>query len=189
MRRMRAFRRGAGWGLGLIVAALLSAGADEPKQTINARGLTFEAPKSWKSSRPTSAVRLAQLAVEPAEGDGYPAEVVVTSFGGAAGSLEANLERWRGQFEDENGKRPAIETKTLEGKNCKIVRAETHGKYHPPRFPGAPAQEDRENARLLGAIVTAGDATYYIRMVGPDKTMKKLTPDFDEMLKSIKIAE
>jgi hypothetical protein len=31
--------------------------------------------------------------------------------------------------------------------------------------------------------------SYYIRMVGPDRTMKKLTPDFDEMLKSIKLGE
>jgi hypothetical protein len=186
---MNGFGRGAGMGLGLVVAALLCAGADEPKQRIDVRGLTFEAPKSWKSSTPSSPVRLAQLTVEPQEGDGYPAELVVTSFGRAAGSVEANLERWRSQFEDENGKRPTIETKALEGKNCKIVRAETHGKYHAPRLPGAPAQEDRENARLFGAIVTAGDATYYLRMVGPDKTMKKLTSDFDEMLKSIKVGE
>ena len=30
-------------------------------------------------------------------------------------------------------------------------------------------------------------ASYFISMVGPDKTMKKLTPDFDEMLKTIKV--
>ena len=30
-------------------------GADEPKQTIDAKGLTFEAPKAWKSSTPSDA--------------------------------------------------------------------------------------------------------------------------------------
>ncbi len=189
MRRAMGFRRGAAWGLGLAVAALLSAGADEPKQTIDARGLTFDAPKSWKSSRPTSAVRLAQLTVDPGEGDDYPAEMVVTTFGGAAGSVEANLKRWQMMFKDEDGNPPKIESKTVKGKNVEVVRAETHGEYHPAQFPGRPAEPVRKKARLLGAIVTGDDATYYIRMVGPDKTMKKLTPDFDEMLKSIKVGE
>jgi hypothetical protein len=92
-------------------------------------------------------------------------------------------------FRDEAGNPPRIETKTIRANNVEIVRAETHGEYHPAQFPGRPAEPDRKDARLLGAIVTAGDATYYIRMVGPDKTMKKLTPDFDEMLKSIKVGE
>ena len=44
-------------------------------------------------------------------------------------------------------------------------------------------------ARLLGAIVTGKKTNYYIRMVGPDKTMKKLKTDFDEMVKTIKLEE
>ncbi len=54
--------------------------------------------------------------------------------------------------------------------------------YHPAAVPGGPAEPDRPDARLLGAIVMTDDVSYYIRMVGPDKTMNKLTPDFDEML-------
>jgi hypothetical protein len=189
MRRLNAFRRPAGWGLGLATAALLSVAADEPKQTIDARGLTFEAPKSWKSSPPTSQMRRAQLKADPIEGDDYPAELIVFAFPGGAGTVEANLERWRKLFQDEDGNPPKIETKTVQGKNTEVVRAETHGEYHPAQFPGRPPEPVRKNARLLGAIVTAGDASYYIRMVGPDKTMKKLTADFDEMLKTIKAGE
>ena len=37
--------------------------------------------------------------------------------------------------------------------------------------------------------MTGEKYSYYIRMVGPDKTMKKLKTDFDEMLKSIKLEE
>jgi hypothetical protein len=184
---VKAFRRGACLGLGLVVAAVLSAGADEPKQTIDARGLTFEAPKSWKSSAPTSQMRRAELKADPIEGDDYPAELIVFAFPGGAGTVEANLERWRKLFQDEAGNAPRIETKTVQGKNIEVVRAETHGEYHPAQFPGRPAEPVRKNARLLGAIVTGGDVSYYIRMVGPDRTMKKLTPEFDEMLKSIKV--
>ncbi len=189
MRRVHPFRRGAGRGLALVIAALLSAGADEPKQTIDARGLTFEAPKSWKSSPPASQMRRAQLKADPIEGDDYPAELIVFAFPGGAGTVEDNLERWQKQFRDEQGNPPKIETKTVKGRNVDVVRAETHGEYHPAQFPGRPAEPVRKDARLLGAIVTGGDVSYYIRMVGPDRTMKKLTPDFDELLKSIKLGE
>src|SRR5437899_2951909 len=124
MRRLNAFRRPAGWGLGLAAAALLSVAADEPKQTIDARGLTFEAPKSWKSSPPTSQMRRAQLKADPIEGDDYPAELIVFAFPGGAGTVEANLERWRKLFQDEDGNPPKIETRTVQGKNTEVVRAE-----------------------------------------------------------------
>ena len=36
-------------------------------------------------------------------------------------------------------------------------------------------------------IVTGEKSSYYIRMVGPDKTMKKLKDDSDAMVKTIKL--
>jgi hypothetical protein len=177
-------------GLALSLAAFagLSVAADEPKQTVDARGLTFEAPKAWKSSPPRNQMRRAELKADPIAGDDYPAELIVFAFPGGAGSVEANIERWQKLFKDEQGNPPRIETSKVKGKNVEVVRAETHGEYHPASF-GGPPQPVRKDARLLGAIVIAGDTGYFLRMVGPDKTMKKLTPDFDEMLKSIKVEE
>ena len=59
----------------------------------------------------------------------------------------------------------------------------------PAAIPGMLKQPDRPGVRFLGVIVTGEKTSYYIRMVGPDKTMKKLKTDFDEMLKSIKLEE
>ncbi len=186
MNRPDKVRCGASWSLALAAATLLFVGADEPKQTVDARGLTFDAPKSWNSTPPTSQMRRAQMKVEPVEGDDYPAELIVFAFPGGAGSVDDNIKRWQNLFKDEDGNAPKIETRKVQGKNVEVVRAETHGEYHPASF-GGPAQPVRKGARLLGAIVMADDASYYIRMVGPEKTMKKLTPDFDEMLKTIKV--
>ena len=133
-------------------------------------------------------MRRAQLKVEPIEGDDYPAELVVFAFPGGAGSVEANLKRWQKLFKDEDGNPPKIESKKVKGKNVEVTRAETSGHYHPAPFGGT-KEPDRPGARLLGAIVTGEKSSYYIRMVGPDKTMKKLTADFDEMLKTIKLEE
>jgi hypothetical protein len=189
MRRPNVFRRGMALGVSLAVIAALSLGADEPKQTVDARGLTFEAPKAWKSSPPATQMRRAELKVDPMEGDDYPAELIVFAFPGGAGSVEANIDRWQKLFKDGDGNPPRIETRKVKGKNVDVVRAETHGEYHPAQFPGRPADPVRKDARLLGAIVVTEEVSYFIRMVGPDKTMKKLTPDFDEMLKSMKVEQ
>ena len=153
------------------------------------RGFTFDVPKSWESSPPSSEMRRAQLKVEPLEGDDYAAELVVFAIKGGGGTVDANLTRWQKLFKDEDGNPPKIESKKVQAKNIEVTRAETSGHYYPAAFPGAPKQPDRPGARLLGVIITGEKYGYYVRMVGPDKTMKKLTKDFDEMIKTIKLDE
>jgi hypothetical protein len=188
MKRLNTVRRVFLPAFGVLTTALFLMGADEPKQTIDAKGLKFEVPKTWKSTPPTKQSRRAELKVEPIEGDDYSAEMIVSAFPGAAGSVEANLERWQNFFKDEDGKSPKIESKKVQAKNVEVTRAETSGHYYPASFGGA-IEQDRPGARLLGVIITGEKNSYYIRMVGPDKTMKKLKDDFDEMVKSIKLEE
>jgi hypothetical protein len=157
------------------------------KQTIDAKGMKFETPKSWKSNPPRSQMRRAQLTVDPIEGDDYPAELIVFAFPGGAGTVEANIKRWQNLFKDKEGNPPAIERKIVKGKNIEVTRVETSGDYHPAQFPGARPEPERPGARLLGAIVMTEDVGYYVRMVGPNKTMIKLRPDFDALLSSIEI--
>src|SRR3954471_9894657 len=102
MRRSNERCPGAACGSGLLAIALLLVGANGPKRTIEARGLSFQAPGSWKSSPPTSPMRLAVLKVEPVEGDDFPAELVVFRFPGGAGTVEANVKRWQDQFKDQD---------------------------------------------------------------------------------------
>ena len=178
------------WGLGLgVVAVLVSSlavAADEKSRTIDAGGLTFEVPAAWTSSKPSNAMRKAQLTIKPVEGDSEPAELVVTSFPGGAGGVKANLDRWQKQFRDADDSPPKIETKTVPGKNVEVVRAEVAGRYVAALFPGSPQSNNKPNFRLLGAIVEAGDTTYFIKLVGPEKTMLDARPAFDTLLGTIK---
>jgi len=177
-------------GLGSLVIALggLTIGADAPPQTIDAGGLTFQVPATWKSSPPSNAMRRAELKVAPAEGDSEPAELVVTAFPGGAGTVPANLERWQKQFRDDDGNPPRIETKEITLKGAKVTRAETAGRYSAMQFPGQPKQPERSKYRLLGAIVQTDKADYYLKMVGPDRTMVAARPDFDRLIASISAA-
>jgi hypothetical protein len=188
MKRSNAICRLVFPGFGMLATAFFLIGADDPKQTIDAKGVTFETPKGWKSSTPATQMRTAQLTVEPIEGDDYPAELVVFTFRGGAGSVEDNLKRWQRLFKDEAGNPPKIESKKVQAKNVEVTQAETSGHYYPASF-GGKKEPDRPDARLLGVIVTGEKSSYYIRMVGPDKTMKKLKDDFDAMVKTIKLEE
>jgi hypothetical protein len=186
MKRSHQLCRVACPGLGVLALVLFNMGADDPKQTIDAGGLTFRAPASWNSSRPSSQMRRAELKVAPIEGDDYPAELVVFAFPGGAGTVDANIKRWQNQFKDKDGNPPKIESKTVKGKNVDVTRVETAGHYHPAQMGPRP-EPDRPDARLLGAIVTTDRVGYFIKMVGPTKTMTKLRPDFDDLLASIQV--
>ncbi len=179
------------WMAALAGAAALAlvAGADEPTKAVDAGGLTFKAPESWKSVPTSSSMRRAQLKVEPVAGDDYPAMLVVYAFPGGAGSVEANLARWQGQFKDADGKPPKIESKTVKGKNTEVVRVETAGHYKPGAIPGMPPEPERDNARMFVAIVTTARVGYFLKMVGPEKTMTALKPSFEALMASLEVKE
>jgi hypothetical protein len=167
----------------------LGLGADEPKKNVDAGGLSFQAPESWKSVPTRSQMRRAQLQVEPASGDDYPAMLVVYAFPGGAGSIDANLKRWQGQFKDADGNPPKIESKAVKGKNVEVTRVETAGHYKPSPIPGVAPEPERENARMLVAVVSTDRVSYFLKMVGPDKTMTSLRPTFDALISSIEVTE
>jgi hypothetical protein len=187
MNRQTSPRRSALLGAVALATAVVLTGADDPKQTVDAGGLTFEAPPAWKSSPPDSSMRRAQLKVQPMDGDDYAAELVVFAFPGGAGTVEANIERWRKLFKDKDGNPPEAITKKVKGKNVDVMRVETSGHYYPAKFPGRPAEPDRPDARLLGAIVIGDGISFFIRMVGPNKTMNKISAEFDALLGSLKL--
>jgi hypothetical protein len=182
-------RKGVMTALGCLAILALALGADEPKKTVDAGGLSFKAPESWKAIPTRSVMRKAQLQVEPVGRDEFPALLVVYVFPGGAGSVDANVKRWQSQFQDADGKPPKIDSKTLKGKNVEVTRVETSGHYKPAPIPGMPAEPERDNARLLGAIVVTDRYGYFLKMVGPDKTMTSIKPAFDELLSSIEVKE
>jgi hypothetical protein len=180
-----------GWFRALVglTVAILAAGADEPTKTVEARGLTFKAPEAWKTIPTRSSMRVAQLQVEPKKGDEFPALLVVYAFPGGAGTVEANVKRWQSQFKTADGNPPKIESKTVKGKNVEVTKVETAGHYAPGPIPGMPAEPERDNARLFGAIVVTERVGYFLKMVGPDKTMDAIRPAFDTLISTLEVEE
>src|SRR4051812_22924620 len=127
-------------GVAALLAASTAFGADEKTQTVDGKGITFEAPPSWKQEPPESEMRRAQLKIKSEKSDDPSAELILFAFPGGAGGVDANVERWQRMFRDKDGNPPKVEVKTLKGKNVDVNRVEMAGNYTPMTFPGQKKQ-------------------------------------------------
>jgi hypothetical protein len=183
--------RTARLGAATVAAALMLAlaGADDAVKSMKADELSFDVPSKWKVETVKSKMRKAQLKVDPAEGDAEPAELVLFVFPNGAGTVEANIKRWEGQFVDADGKAPKAKVEEKKGKNVDVTRVEVGGRFVAAVTPGAAEKNDKPGFRLLGAIVQTPSRGYFFRMVGPDKTVKSAAPGFDAMIGSVSKSE
>lgn len=172
-----------------VLSFSFAIGDDKPVQTINGGGITFEVPAGWKSAKPSSSMRRAQLSIPPVEGDKDAPECVLFAFPGGAGTVEANIERWAGQFRGEDNTPPKPESCKLKGKNTEVTRVDISGRFVAPVFPGSPDTENKAGYRLMGAIVVTPQVSYFLKIVGPEATMKSSAKDFDALISSMKIVE
>jgi hypothetical protein len=167
------------------LAAVSAFAADGALQKVDAGGMTFEVPSSWKSSKPSNPMRKAQLSIKPAQGDSEAAEVTVFGFPSTPDTVDTNIKRWEGQFRDKNGQSPKAKTEKVKGGNIEVVRVELAGEF---RDPFARDKSAHSDYRLLGAIADSKSGTaYFIKLVGPGKTVAAAKSDFDKMLGTITV--
>jgi hypothetical protein len=172
----------------LLTAAALLVAADETV-TVKAGELSYQAPATWKSGRPSSSMRLAQAKIPAAEGDKEEAELVVFAFKGGGGGVEPNVERWRTQFLNEDGEPAKAKTEDRKGKNVDVTFVEITGRYVAPLRPGEPETVNKPEFRLLGAIVLTDETGYFFKLTGPDKTVAAQKEAFDKLISSMSKAE
>jgi hypothetical protein len=169
---------------GLLLLALCGActglqAADAP--TFKVGDFTFTRPAKWETVTPSSQMRAAQLKV-PGADDKSSAEVVFFQFGaGQGGSVEANVDRWLGQFAEPREKlNSKVENLTV-GKT-KLTYVSGEGTYK-GGMPGGPPATAQPDYALLGAIVgNPGDNLIFVRMTGPKTLVKSSTDDFKKMI-------
>jgi len=81
--------------------------------SVHGGGLLFTPTQEWVSEKPVSSMRIAQYRLSGSEG-AEDAILAVFNFPGTGGTVEANLNRWYGQFVQPDGsetKSHAIEKK------------------------------------------------------------------------------
>jgi hypothetical protein len=152
----------------------------------SAAGLQWTAPAGWKNLG-TQSMRAATYSVAPAAGDSASAECGVYFFGaGQGGSVEANIERWKGQFTDA-GKPAAAKIGTRKVNGLAVTTIDTSGEYSGmggPMAPGTPVA----GYRLLGAIVQGPGGNIFLKFTGPARTIAANQQKFEALLASFRRA-
>jgi len=153
-----------------------------------AAGLTFAAPPAWKSSPPSSSMRVAQFTLPHAAGDTDDAELVVYYFGGSGGTVEANITRWVGQIQQPDGKSSEAvarrSTRTVNGLQTTFV--DVSGTYVAETAPGAGTRLNKPGYRVRAAVITTPNGPYFIKLTGPAKTVAANEKAWDEFVASVK---
>jgi hypothetical protein len=151
--------------------------------------LRLSVPAGWVEQAPSSSMRKAQFTLPRANGDGEDGELVVFYFGpGQGGSVEANIDRWVGQFGQPDGSssKDKVKTSKSEVAGMPVTFVEVTGTYQAPIMPGAPERHNSPGYRLLAAVVETSDGPWFFKLVGPKKTIAKWSDSFDHFIKSIR---
>jgi hypothetical protein len=180
---MKTFSRASFWFLGTValLASVSPLRADDPA-TFKVADITFTRPAKWESVAPgsTTGMRKAQFKVTDAAGK-TNAEVVFFVFPGGAGTVQANIDRWIGLFQEPKEKiNSKVETITV-GKT-KVTYFHGEGTYL-SGMPGGPKTPMADFA-LEGAIIEADAGNIFVRMTGPRDLVKVSVPDFKKMIAS-----
>ena len=117
------------------------------------------------------------------------AECVVYFFGASeGGSVEANLERWKGQFKTADGKPAPAKTAKMTVHGLPVTTIDISGNYSGMGGPMAKAPSTGVDFRLLGAIVEGPGGNLFVKFAGPAKLVSANQPKFRQLLDSFQKA-
>ena len=153
----------------------------------SAGGVKYTAPTHW-SLEPDRPMRVATYKVPSAPGDPEPGECGVFFFGpGQGGSVQANLDRWTGQFQTPGGQpigNPKTAKQTIAG--FSVTTVDISGTYMQTSGPMMAAKQAKPNYRMIAAVIEGKQGPLFIKLTGPKKTVAAAEADFQSLLKSIK---
>jgi hypothetical protein len=133
-------------------------------------------------------MRKAQYLLPKAAGDAADAELAVFFFPGQGGSVDANIQRWIGQFSQPDGSssEPKAKTSKKQVAGFSITLLDVSGTYNAGMMGGAGDTAPRPGYRLLAAVVETGDGPWFFKLAGPEKTVQQWSASFDQFMANIK---
>ncbi len=175
-----------------LVTALAGVGraADEKADQVIplAEGkLVLHAPDKWVRKEPRSRIIEHEFAAEGKKGQD-PARLTVM---GAGGSIEQNIDRWIAQFSQPDGKKSKdkakLETKKVAGLEVRVLDISGTFKDMPAGPFAGGKSIDRENYRMLSAIIVGGPTVgnYFIKFYGPSEVVKEHEKPFYKMIEGL----
>lgn len=152
--------------------------------TIADGAFTLEAPAGWERVQPKSGMIETEFAIPAASG---PGRLTVM---GAGGSIDANIERWEGQFSQADGSatKDRLTRKKIKVAGCDVTLVDIAGAFKD--MPGGPfaggKAVERPDYRMLAAIVeTPGRGNYFLKFTGPAATVAAEADGFNRMVEGL----
>ena len=105
--------------------------------------------------------------------------------------MDANVDRWLGQFQQPDGRpsKAAAKIEKRSGGAYKLTVIDVTGTFADMMMPGAgAAPAAKPGWRMLGAIAEASEGNYFVKATGPAKTLELWKASFDTFLVSLRPA-
>lgn len=147
------------------------------------QAISWTKPAAWKEAPNPNTMRLATYLAPSAAGESSQAELAVSRAGG---SLDANIERWAGQFGDEG--KTSLKRESREIAGLRVTLVSTSGS----NFTAMSGEvKQGEVWQMLAAIVESPDGSdqaYFFKMTGTKKNVESARKDFDALVASVRKA-
>lgn len=162
-------------GQGKEAERLATPAYGEGEAELNLPGLQAQVPAGWEQRPPSSSMRVAEFVMR-SKSDGEEASLAI--FKGPMGSVDANIDRWTGQFDDvDDSQRWEV---SVDGGRVQVTMLDVAGIFTGSMGGGSGPQP---GYRLLGAIV--GEGSYYLKLLGPGATVVEWKVSFEDFVGSI----
>ncbi len=160
---------------------------DVAKKTekVNVFDSALKVPGDFKRTKPAN--RIIEHEFQAKAGEGDDVKTARVTFMAAGGDVEANIQRWKGQFS--GGKEEEQKTEEMKLGQWQVHVVDVTGSYGErtgggPFAPGRVVQ--RQGYAMTGAIlVHPAGRKYFVKMIGPAEVVKANRKAFVGMIKTI----
>jgi len=117
--------------------------------------------------------------------DTEDASLVLYYFGKSqGGTAAANVERWASQMQQADGTKAKITEESFTANELKVTTVDGAGTYVAETAPGSGQFLNKPGYRLRAAVIETPNGSYYVKLVGPEKTVTHWNESFVAYLKS-----
>ena len=147
--------------------------------------LRYKVPAGWVEEERSTSMRVAQYKLPRTAPDTDDALLVLYYFGkGQGGTAAANVERWASQMQQADGSKAKITEESFTANGLKVTAVDGAGTYVAETAPGSGEFLNKPGFRLRAAVIETPNGSYYVKLVGPEKTVTHWNEAFVAYLKS-----
>ncbi|MCK6455117.1 MAG: hypothetical protein L6Q92_01105 [Phycisphaerae bacterium] len=150
---------------------------------VSFQDFTMTVPSTWMARSTANPMRLAQFTWPTVGEDKEAPELIVFFFGvGSGGGVQANIDRWSGQFEEKE----AGKTESINGAHGKITIFDKTGTFKLQPSMMAPDYTPKPGWRMLAAVIECDGGPIFLRATGPAASMGEARNAFVAAAKSLR---